>query len=153
MSTEEDLKEVDKKSKVKEEKMKEENELRRVRFGEYHNGYRNRDINSLRKRIEAEELQYEDKRKILLYLLLEDADTSSMGLTPKERVPFIAYTLYITVGNYTNAMDGESAPKNLKSMWDNEILNLWDKISNEKPDKAHVISKYKNYLNNINKKR
>ena len=113
MSTEEDLKEVDKKSKVKEENMNEENELRRVRFGKYHNGYRNRDINSLRKRIEGEELQYEDKRKILLYLLLEDADTSRMGLTPKERVPFIAYTLYITVGNYTNAMDDETAPKSM----------------------------------------
>ena len=163
MSTEEDLKEVDKKTKmkeervkeekVKEEKMKEENEVRRVRFGEFHHGYKNRDINSLRKRMESETLQYDDRRRIMLYLLLEDADTSRLGLTPKERVPFIAYTLYMNVGNYTNAMDSESTPKHFKSMWDNEILNLWEKLSKEQGDKAHVISKYKHYLTNINKKR
>ena len=150
LSQDDDLKEVDKRRMLK---MRHENDVRLVRIGEFRQGYKNREVPGIKKKVETSKLRPDDHATIMLYLVVEKGDTTKLGLTMDERVSLVAYTLYLNAGDYKQAMDGHTTPRDLQSMWENPILTLWNKICDEKLEPKVVKNKYKTIPNTINNKR
>ena len=95
-------------------------------------------------------LKYEDKPD-MAYLIKEKGDTGNLGFSPEDSVKFVAYTLYLTAGNY-KITDGQINPKDAKSMWDTPVIELW-KHSVDTPKKEKRFQTHKTMLNTINNQR
>ena len=135
MSAEDDLKEIYKKAK-----MREDNDMMHVRFGDYHTGYRNKDLASLRKRIETHKLESTDVGKIMLQTVLEKGDTSRIGISTEDRHRFLAYILFLNAGSCEKTMEGTWMPEEAKGIWDEKTLRLWGRLTQE--EKKEVTDKY-----------
>ena len=149
LSTEEDMKDP---GLRKTARIKKENDLKKLRIGDFHYGYRNRDLSAMMKKVETGILGIQDIPIIMAYLILKKGDTTKMGISPEEKVQFTACTLYLTAGSRKKTMDG-TTPTELITLWGNEILKTWGKMGKENIDKKTAIYNYENILNNINKKR
>ena len=150
ISTDDDLKEAEKKRITN---VRQENDLHRVRMGSFRKGYRNKEYRAVRRKVEAGKIHYEDREDIMTYLLLERGDTTRLGLKSDERVAFIAYTLFLTAGDKHKIIDGQTAPKDAKTMWDTPVLELWKRLSDHTEEHKDSLHTYKTILNTINNKR
>ena len=149
LSTEEDMKDP---GLRKTARIKKENDLKKLRLGDFHYGYRNRDLSPMMKKVETGKLGIQDIPIIMAYLILKKGNTTKMGISPEVKIQFNACTLYLTAGTRKKTMEGTTLSE-LITLWGNEILKTWGKMGKENIDKKTVTYNYENILNNINKKR
>ena len=149
LSTEEDMKDPGLKKTAR---IKKENDLKKLRLGDFYHGYRHRDLNAIMEKVETGILGIQDIVTIMAYLILKKGDTTKMGISPSEKIQLTACTLYLTAGTRKKTMEG-TTPTELITLWGNEILKTWCKMGEENIDKKTATYNYENILNNINKKR
>ena len=134
-------------------KIQQENELHNLRMGSFRQGYRSKEFRSVKKKVENGVLKYEDKPDIMAYLIMEKGDTGNLGFSPEDSVKFVAYTLYLTAGNCNKIADGQTNPKDAKSMWDTPVIELWKTLSGHTQERKEISNTYKTMLNTINNQR
>ena len=147
ISTDEEVRRDEKRRSSKET---EEPEMHQLRMGDFRRIFNMGDFNHLKNRIETDRLTLGDTEEIMLYLMLHKGDTSGLRIRKDaDRAEFIAYTCFLTAGSWHNLKQRD--PKN---MWEPSVHHAWQNISDiyKHKESSYVNKKYKQILNNINKR-